>query len=108
MNTQLIIQIATVVIVAIIFIIWIAWQIKKKGLRGFTIDMILKAEDLYKKGQNSEKMLYVIDKIKEVLKETKTGKIISIFITEENIEKFIQSVFDNLKKALDYIPNKEG
>lgn len=105
MNTQLIIQIAVVAIVVIIFIAWLVWQIKKKGLKGFTIDMILAAEDMYNKGQNDEKMQYVIVKIKAALKETRTGKIISVFVTEENIRKFIQSIFDSLKKALDYVPN---
>lgn len=106
MDIQSIIGISIVAIIVIIFIIKLAWQIKKKGLKGFAIDMILKAEDLYEKGQNSEKMQYVIDEIKAILEETRTGRILSIFITEENIEKFIQNIFDNLKKALDYTPNK--
>lgn len=106
METQLIIQIGVVAITAIVFIGWIIWQIKKKGLKEFAIDMIIKAEDMYQKGQNSEKMQYVIDKVKEVLKATTIGKVISVFITEENIEEFIQSIFDNLKKALDYKPSK--
>lgn len=106
MDIQLIIEISIVAIVAIIFIGWLVWQIKKKGLKGFATDMIIKAEDMYNKGQNSEKMMYVIDKIKDALSTTVTGKLISVFITDENIEKFIQSVFDNLKKALDYKPSK--
>ena len=105
MNTQLIISIVTVIIVVVAFFIWLAWQIKKKGLKEFAIDAIIEAEKLYKKGQNSEKMQLVIDKLKAVLESTKIGKILMIFITEEDIEKFIQSVFDNLKKALDYTPN---
>lgn len=106
MDIKSIIGITIVAVVVIIFIGWLAWQIKKKGLKGFAIDMILKAEDLYEKGQNSEKMQFVIDEIKAILEETRTGRILSIFITEESIEKFIQNVFDNLKKALDYTPNK--
>lgn len=105
MNTQLIISIIIVAIVVVAFFIWIAWQIKKKGLKEFAIDAILEAENLYKKGQNSEKMQSVIDKVKTVLLSTKIGQILSIFITDEDIRNFIQSVFDNLKKALDYIPN---
>ena len=104
MDIKLIIQLSIVAVVVIVFIGWIIWQIKKKGLKGFAIDMILKAEDLFEKGQNSEKMQFVIDEITDILQETKTGRILSIFITEENIEKFIQNIFDNLKKALDYTP----
>lgn len=107
MNTQLIIQIIIVAVIVVAFFIWLAWQIKKKGLKEFVIDMILEAESLYKKGQNSQKMQLVIDRVQTVLESTKIGKIVSIFITEEDIQKFIQSVFDNLKKALDYTPEKE-
>lgn len=106
MNTQLIIQICVVAALVIGFIIWIAWQIKKKGLKEFAIDMIIKAEDMYEQGQNNEKMQYVIDKVKTILNTTTIGKVLTIFITEENIKKFIQNVFDNLKKALDYKPSK--
>lgn len=104
MNTQLIIQIIIVAIVVLAFFIWLAWQIKKKGLKEFAIDAILEAESLYKKGQNSEKMQSVIEKLKIILESTKIGKILMIFITEEDIQKFIQGVFNNLKKALDYTP----
>lgn len=107
MNTQLIIQIIIVAIIVVAFFIWLAWQIKKKGLKEFVIDAILEAESLYKKGQNSEKMQSVIDKLKAILESTKIGKILMIFITEEDIQKFIQSVFDNLKKALDYMPTEK-
>lgn len=106
MNTQLIIQICVVVSLVIGFILWIAWQIKKKGLKEFAIDMIIKAEYMFKKGQNSEKMNYVIDKIKDILATTTIGKVLSMFLTDENIENFIQKIFDNLKKALDYTPSK--
>ena len=108
MNTQLIIEIGIVAALAVIFILWIIWQIKKKGLREFAIDMILEAEEKIEQGQNSEKMSYVIKSIKAFLGTTKIGLLLSMFITDENIEKFIQEVFDGLKKALDYMPNKEG
>lgn len=105
MNTQLIISIVTVIIVVVAFFIWLAWQIKKNGLRRFTIEMITRAEEVFEKGRNSDKMQYVIGSIKTALGMTKLGKILSIFVTDENIEKFIQNVFDEVKKALDYTPN---
>lgn len=106
MDIQLITQICIVVLIVLIFAFWLAWQIKKKGLKEFATQMIIKAEDIYKKGQNSEKMSFVIEKIKKVLETTTLGKILLIFITEENIEKFIQQIFDNIKLALDYQPKK--
>ena len=107
MDPQNITSIAIVSTVIIAFVIYIAWQIKKKGLKEFAIDMILEAEEKIEQGQNSEKMSYVIKAIKSFLGKTKIGILLSVFITDENIEKFIQEVFDGLKKALDYVPKEE-
>lgn len=106
MDIQLITQICIIVLIVIIFALWLIWQIKKKGLKEFATQMIIKAEDMYKQGQNGEKMDFVIEKIQEILEMTKIGKILLIFITEENIEKFIQKIFDEIKIALDYQPKK--
>ena len=108
MNAQLIIEIGIVALAVIAGLLYLGWQIKKKGLREFAIDMILKAEANIEKGQNNEKMRYVINEIKLHLKETRIGKILALFITEDDIEEFIQNIFDGLKKALDYVPNKES
>lgn len=107
MDSQTIVSIVIAVIAVIAFAIYLVWQIKKKGLKEFAIDMILMAEGLYEKGQNSEKMGYVVKAIKSFLGTTKIGLLLSMFVTDENIERFIQEVFDGLKKALDYVPNKE-
>lgn len=106
MEPQLIIEIVIVTLAVIAGLLYLGWQIKKKGLREFAIDMILEAEEKIEQGQNSEKMGYVIKAIKSFLGTTKIGLLLSMFITDENIEKFIQEVFDGLKKALDYVPNK--
>ena len=108
MNAQLIIEIGIVALAVIAGLLYLGWQIKKKGLREIAIDMILKAEANIEKGQNNEKMRYVINEIKLHLKETRIGKILALFITEDDIEEFIQNIFDGLKKALDYVPNKES
>lgn len=102
MDIQLITQISIVAIVVIIFIIWLAWQIKKKGLKDFAIDMIIKAEDMFKKGENDEKMNYVIDKVILMIPMP-----FSLFITRETVKEFIQKIFDDIKKTLDYQPKKE-
>ena len=107
MDAQQIIGIVIAIILVIGFIIYIAWQIKKKGLRQFAIDMILQAEEEFAQGQNKEKMEHVIIAIKTILSTNVVGRILSVFITDENIENFIQSVFDSIKKALDYMPKKE-
>ena len=104
MEAQLIIEIVIVALALIAGLLYLAWQIKKKGLKEFAIDMILEAEEKIEQGRNSDKMKYVVASIKSFLGTTKIGILLSMFITDENIEKFIQEVFDGLKKALDYVP----
>lgn len=102
MEAQTIIAIVIVAIVVIAFVIWLAWQIKKKGLKEFATEMIVKAEDMFHKGENTEKLNYVIDKVIGMLPTP-----LQFFITREAVEKFVQSIFDTVKKALDYVPKKE-
>ena len=99
MEAQTIISIVIVAILVIAFIIWLAWQIKKKGLKQFAAEMIVKAEDMYKQGENEEKLNYVIDKVIAMLPTP-----LQFFITREAVKKFVQNVFDTVKKALDYVP----
>ena len=101
MDPKQIIGIIVAVILVIGFIVYIAWQIKKKGLRQFAVDFIVKAEDMYNKGDNEEKLNYVIDKVIALIPAP-----LNFFITRETVKAFVQSVFDSVKKALDYVPNK--
>lgn len=102
MEAQTIIGIVIVVILVIAFIIWLAWQIKKKGLKEFATEMIVKAEDMFHQGENTEKLNYVIDKVIGML-----PKPLQFFITRDAVENFVQNVFDTVKKALDYVPKKK-
>ena len=102
MKAQTIISIIIVALIVIAFIIWLVWQIKKKGLKEFVTEMIVKAEDMYKQGENTEKLNYVIDKVIAMLPTP-----LQFFITRDAVENFVQSVFDTVKKALDYVPKKE-
>lgn len=81
---------------------YLVWQIKKKGLRQTVINLIVRAENMYKKGDNEKKINYVIDKIIVLIPAP-----LSFFITREAVREFIQTIFDEVKKALDYVP-KEG
>ena len=103
MELSTILSIIIVVLLVIAFIIWLAWQIKKKGLKKFATEMIVKAEDMYEQGQNSEKLNFVIDKVIAILPTP-----LQFFITREAVKNFVQSVFDTVKKALDYVPRKEN
>lgn len=102
MNPTTIIEIVIVVIAILAFIMYLVWQIKKKGLRQTAINLIVRAENMYKKGENEKKINYVIDKIIVLIPAP-----LSFFITREAVREFIQTIFDEVKKALDYVP-KEG
>ena len=102
MEASTIIGIVIVAILVIAFVIWLIWQIKKKGLKEFATEMIVKAEDMYKQGENQEKLNYVIDKVIAMLPTP-----LQFFITREAVKNFVQSVFNTVKKALDYVPKKE-
>lgn len=102
MDSITIIEIAIVVIAILAFVLYLVWQIKKKGLRQTVISLIVKAEDMFKQGEDEKKINYVIDKIIELMPAP-----LSFFITREAVREFIQTIFDEVKKALDYVP-KEG
>jgi hypothetical protein len=104
MNPTTIIEIAIVVIAILAFILYLVWQIKKKGLRATAVDLIVKAEDMFRQGDNENKLNYVIDKIISII----IPKPLRLFITRDSVKSFVQSVFDETKKALDYVPRKEN
>lgn len=104
MDLVTIIEIAIVVIAILAFILYLVWQIKKKGLRATAVDLIVKAEEMFRQGDNENKLNYVIDKIISIT----IPKPLSLFITRDSLKSFVQSVFDETKKALDYVPRKEN
>ena len=103
MDIQTIISVVTIALMVIAFFIYIALQIKMNGLKDFATQMIVKAEDMYKKGQNDEKFNYVVEKVIAMIPMP-----LQLFITEDMVKNFIQKVFDSVKTALDYTPKKEG
>lgn len=101
MDAKQIIGLVIAVLLIAAFIVYIVWQIKKKGLRQFAVEFIVKAEDMFNHGDNEGKLNYVIDKVISLIPAP-----LSFFITRETVKAFVQSVFDSVKKALDYVPNK--
>lgn len=99
MDLSMIIAIVVLVFVIILIALLVAWQIKKSGLKQFVVNMIVKAEDMYKQGDNEAKMDYVIDRVIAVL-----PAILQLFITRNTVKAFIQTIFDMTKQALDYTP----
>ena len=76
-------------------------NIKLKGLRQTAIDLIVEAENAYEKGKNSEKFKAVFKGLTNAL-----PAYARVFLTEETINFFIQSVFDSIKGALDNQPKE--
>lgn len=95
-------ELLIVVLFFIATIIYVAWQIKKKGLRQTAIDFIVEAEKIYDSESGQTKKEYVIKRIYDIV-----PPIFKIFVTEENIDRLVQKIFDEIKKALDYVPEKE-
>lgn len=71
-------------------------NIKLKGLRQTAIDLIVEAENVYEKGKNNEKFKLVFDGIINSLPAPA-----KMFLNENTINYFIQTVFDSVKAALD-------
>lgn len=90
MNITQLIALAVIILIAAIYLIY---NIKKKGLRKTAIDLIILAEDKYGSGQGEIKMESVI---MEFLAK------IPLPIPASIVRWFIQSIFDEIKDALDY------
>lgn len=93
-----------VIVVAIIILIGLIGlklysAIKLKGLRQTAIDLIVKAEEMFEKGKNSEKFQSVVEGILDCIPAP-----LKLFINENTIELFVQTVFDSIKSALDVQP----
>ena len=90
-------EIVIVTILAIIAIVYVIWQIRKKRLRGFVVEAIVQAEEKYLKGENTEKMDFVVSTLQTVIPMP-----FKIFITKDNLQSFAQNIFDEIKIALDH------
>lgn len=85
------------ILACISILIYLLYQIKKNGLRATVVEFIVYAEKTFQKGENKQKFNYVVNKIIQILPMP-----VRFFITTEAVESFVQMVFDETKKALDY------
>ena len=88
-------QIIALVVIILVAAIYIAWKIYKNGLRKVAIDLIVEVEERFE--DNQEKFNIVVSGILARLPFP-----FNILITSTCVEKFVQAVFDEIKKALDY------
>lgn len=98
-------SIIVIVVIMALFLGFVGFKlysnIKLKGLRQTAIDLIVEAENAYEKGKNDEKFKAVFKGLTNVL-----PAYARVFLTEEAINFFIQSVFDSIKGALDNQPKE--
>lgn len=92
-----ILDIVLIVIIALIIVAYFYYEIKTKGLRTTVIKLIVEAENSFQKGMNAEKFSYVVSIIRGFV-----PKPLLFIFTEENIKKFVQNIFNEVKVALDY------
>lgn len=85
------------ILTCISILIYLLYRVKKDGLRATVVDLIVSAETMFKKGENRQKFNYVVNKFIQFLPMP-----VRFFITVEAVEKFVQLIFDETKKALDY------
>ncbi len=97
METLSIVVISVIVVAFLIFLgLKLYSSIKLKGLRQTAIDLISQAEGAYEKGKNNEKFKSVFNGIVSALPAAAR-----VFLNEDTINYFIQTVFDSIKVALD-------
>ena len=92
------VQLYAIAVIAGIIALYLVINIMRKGLRQTAIDLIVEAEKSFGKGQGKEKMHAVVAGIVTALKLPP--------FTISIVEWFAQGVFDEVKKALDYTPEK--
>lgn len=85
------------ILACISILIYLLYRVKKDGLRATVVELIVSAEKIFKKGENRQKFNYVVNKFIQFLPMP-----VRFFITVEAVEKFVQLIFDETKKALDY------
>ena len=85
------------ILACISILIYLLYRVKKDGLRATVVELIVSAEKIFKKGENRQKFNYVVNKFIQILPMP-----VRFFITVEAVEKFVQLIFDETKKALDY------
>lgn len=93
-------QLLILIIIILAVVIILAWKIYKNGLRKTAIDLIVEVEE--KLSDNREKFETVVNAI--ILRLPIPFNFI---ITTKTVEKFVQSTFDEIKKALDYQKKEE-
>ena len=88
-------NIIAIAVIGLVTALFIAWKIYKGGLRKVAIDLIVEVEETL--NDNKEKFNTVVNGL-----IVKLPFPFNVLITTTTVERFVQSTFDEIKKALDY------
>ena len=89
------------IIVAILFIIKLIKKCLEVGMREGALEAILEAEKAFQSGEGKEKMQFAIDYVFDLL-PLYVKVIVPKNMLVEFVHNFIQTLFDEVKKLLDY------
>lgn len=92
------VQLYAIAVIVGIIALYLIINIMRKGLRQTAIDLIVQAEKSFGNGQGAEKMHAVVAGIVTAFK-------LPTF-TINLVEWLVQGIFDEIKEALDYVPEK--
>ena len=85
-----------VIVIALAIIVYL--NIKENGIRKTIVNYIVLAEEKFEKGMNEDKFDFVFKALDSLIK----NPILKIFFNKSAIQKLIQTIFDEVKEALDY------
>lgn len=85
------------IIACVANLLLLLYKIKKDGLRETVIKLIVLAERHFGGGEGKKKMEMVVASLHDFLPSP-----LKIFLTDDIIINFVQTVFDEIKEALEY------
>ncbi len=94
-------EVVIVILIVVAFIIYLFYCIKKEGLRKVAIKSILEAEKLYNSTTGKERLSYAVDYVYNYL-PSYVKLLFPKIVLEESLQRFIQTMFDQVKDLLDY------
>ena len=92
------------IILVVAFVLWLVYLYNHDKLQKVALQAILEAEKAFRSGKGKEKMEYAVCYVYELL-PSYTRFILPKDFLYTLLEHFIQKLFDEVKKLLDYKDN---
>lgn len=95
--TNEILCIIILILICIVALLVLWYKIQKEGLRETVIKLIVIAEKNFGSGEGKKKMEMVVSNIHNLLPTP-----LRLFLSEDMIISFVQTIFNEIKEALEY------